>query len=51
MNYLKVLSDLYNAKGNTKKSAAQIKKLRQKGLRNYFDIIGFSQYDTKKVAV
>lgn len=33
MNYLKVLFDLYNAKRNLKKSAAQIKKLQQKRLR------------------
>ncbi len=33
MNYLKVLFDLYNAKRNVKKSAAQIKKLQQKKLR------------------
>lgn len=32
MNYLKVLFDLYNAKSNIKKSAAQIKKLQQKKL-------------------
>lgn len=32
MNYLKVLFDLYNAKSNMKKSAAQIKKLQQKKL-------------------
>ncbi len=33
MNYLKVLFDLYNAKRNVKKSAAQIKKLQRKKLR------------------
>lgn len=33
MNYLKVLFDLYNAKRNLKKSAAQIKNLQQKRLR------------------
>ncbi len=33
MNYLKVLFDLYNAKRNVKKSAAQIRKLQQKKLR------------------
>lgn len=33
MNYLKVLFDLYNAKRNVRKSAAQIKKLQQKKLR------------------
>ncbi len=33
MNYLKVLFDLYNAKRNIKKSAAQIKKLQRKKLR------------------
>ncbi len=33
MNYLKVLFDLYNAKRNVKKSAAQIKELQQKKLR------------------
>lgn len=33
MNYLNVLFDLYNAKRNLKKSAAQIKKLQQKRLR------------------
>ena len=33
MNYLKVLFDLYGAKNNIKKSAAQIKRLQQKKLR------------------
>ena len=33
MNYLKVLFDLYSAKNNVKKSAAQINKLQQKKLR------------------
>lgn len=33
MNYLKVLWDLYSAKRNVKKSAAQIKNLQQKKLR------------------
>lgn len=33
MNYLKVLLDLYGAKRNVKKTAAQIKKLQQKRLR------------------
>ncbi|MDE6727401.1 MAG: AMP-binding protein [Oscillospiraceae bacterium] len=33
MNYLRVLFDLYNAKNNAKKSAAQIKKLQQRELR------------------
>lgn len=33
MNYLKVLFDLYSAKNNVKKSAAQIKRLQQKKLR------------------
>lgn len=33
MNYLKVLFDLYNAKSNVKKTAAQIKELQRKKLR------------------